>query len=194
MKTYDFNEFLNRNRIDLFTLNDAVRILGKPRHYASVFLYRNKFIRKAQKGVYYTKNATSYEVASNILNPSYISLVSALRFHNLTEQIPHILYVLSPKRHLNIKGLDGYEVRFITVKKKLMFGYYKIDGAFIAEPEKAAVDMLYLKMFTEYAEEAVESGRLDVKKFLAYAEKTGVKTVLRSAEKIVNLKNGDANA
>jgi len=169
MKTTEFNKMLRYNRIYLFTLADAARLLDKPRKYTSLFLMRNKDIKRAKKGLYFTEGATEYEVASAILNPSYISLISALRFHNLTEQMPHIIYVVSYKRHRPEPNLNGFEVEFITVKKDMFYGYEKKDGTMVATPEKAVVDMLYLNKFIEYAYEAIEEGRVNPERLLKYA-------------------------
>ncbi len=169
MKTTEFNKMLRSSRIYLFTLADAARLLDKSRKYTSLFLMRNEDIKRAEKGLYYTDGATEYEVASAILNPSYISLISALRFHNLTEQIPHIIYVVSYKRHRSVPNLNGFEVEFVTVKKGMFYGYEKNDGAMVATPEKAVVDMLYLNKFTEYAYEAIDEGRVNPERLLKYA-------------------------
>lgn len=182
MKTVEFNDMLRTNRIYLFTLADAMRLIGKPKQYTSLFLSRNKKIRMATRGLYYTEDATEYEVASAILNPSYISLISALRFHNLTEQIPHVIYVVSYKRHRPLPDLNGYGVEFVTINKRMFYGYEKIDGATVATPEKAVVDMLYLNRFAEYAYEAIEEGRVDSKKLLYYAVMSNDKRLIRAVK------------
>jgi len=178
MLTNDFNKFLERERINVFPLNYAARIIRKPLHYTTVFLSRNKFIKRATRGVYYTPNAGEYEIASSIIYPSYISLVSALRFQNLTEQIPNIIFVVSSKRHSSISDLNGYKVKFINIRKELMYGYSKIDNVFVAEPEKIVVDSFYLNIFVEFAEEIIESGNLDIPKLLRYAKRTGKQYVV----------------
>lgn len=169
MKTAEFNEMLHSKRISVFTLGDASRLIGKPRRYASLFLSRDKAVRMAGRGLYYTDDATEYEVASATLVPSYISLISALRFHNLTEQIPNIMYLVSYKRHRPLPNIDGYRLEFIAVKKSMFYGYEKSDGAMVAAPEKAVLDMLYLRRFVEYADEAIESGGVDKRRLMAYA-------------------------
>lgn len=177
MNTHEFNRFLQLNNIHMLGLNDVVKIINKPKHYATIFLSRNKELKRAENGLYYTKDATEYEVASKIVNPSYISLISALRFHNLTEQIPNVIYVVSNKRHRPINDLNGFRVEFKTIKRNLMFGYQKFDDTFVATPEKAVIDMIYLKSFIEYAEEAMESGKLSRARLNQYSEMSGEKAV-----------------
>ncbi len=189
MMTDSFNRFLEKEGINVFSLNDAARIIGKPIHYTTVFLSRDKYIKRAVRGVYYTHSASEYEVASSILYPSYISLVSALRFHNLTKQMPNIIYIVSSKRHATINDLNGYRVKFIKIRKDLMYGYSRIDNAFVADPEKIVVDSFYLNRFIEYAEETIESGTLNLSKLLKYAQLTEKQSVINRIKRSVSKNN-----
>ena len=181
MKTEEFNRILQTNGISVFSLEDASRIIGKPKHYTTVFLRRDRIVKRAANGVHYTPDASNYEIASSIVEPSYVSLISTLRFYNITEQIPNTIYVLSPKRHSSI-SIDGTRIEFVKVKPSLMFGYKKIDGAMVAEPEKAIVDMLYLGRFEEYAEEAMESRAISREKLIGFAELAGRKDLAKRIE------------
>jgi len=183
MKTYDFNGFLLKNNIHVFTLDDAARILAKDKHYSAIFLARDKWIKKAIRGIYYTPEASIYEIATSIISPSYVSLISALRFYNLTEQIPNIVYVVSKKQHKGIE-VNGTRIEFLKIKPSLMYGYAKVDDAFVADPEKAVVDMLYLGRFEEYALEAIESGKLNYEKLDRYAELSGSKKIIKTVRKV----------
>jgi predicted transcriptional regulator of viral defense system len=86
----------------VFGLNDAIKVLDTNRSYAKLFLHRcmkKGAIGRVELGIYYLKaQANEYEVASNILKPSYVSMVSALAYYGLTTQIPHVIYVVSTKR------------------------------------------------------------------------------------------------
>lgn len=184
MKSSEFNDFLAKGRIRVFRLADAARIIGKDRRYAALFLSRNSKIKSAVGGIYYTEDATEYDVASRIVYPSYVSLISALRFHNLTEQMPRIIYVLSYKRHRPVPVLNGFSVEFKEIKREMMYGYGRVDGVFVASPEKAVIDMLYLNEFVEYAEEAIDSGKLDYGLLEGYAVRSGVKTLEQRVKKL----------
>lgn len=186
MKSSEFNDFLAKERIRVFGLADAARIIGKDRKYTTLFLSRNSKIRSAVGGIYYTENATEYDIASRIVYPSYVSLISALRFHNLTEQMPHIIYVLSYKRHRPIPDLKGFRVEFKRIKKEMMYGYGRVDDVFVASPEKAVIDMIYLNEFVDYAEEAIESGKLDYPLLEEYAARSGVKTLENKVKKLID--------
>lgn len=186
MRSEALNNYLRSNGIGTFTIYDAAKIMSKPVSYASKFLANDGYVKRVERGIYYTKDATEYEVASRILFPSYISLVSALRFYNLTEQIPHVIFVVSPKRHRPIPDLEGMEVQFRVIKRPMLYGYGKVEDVFVADPEKAVVDMLYLNSFVEYAEEAVERGKVDVAKLVDYAKRSRVMSVIKKTEGMVN--------
>jgi predicted transcriptional regulator of viral defense system len=179
MRTETFNDYLRSHKISVLSVYDAAKITSMPSAYASKFLAGDRYLKRAERGVYYTKDASEYEAASRMLFPSYVSMVSALRFHNLTEQIPRRIYVIGLRQHKAVEDLNGYVVEFSKIKKELMYGYRKIDGAFVADPEKAVIDMLYLNRFVEYAEEAVESGNLDRERLERYAAQSGVKEIAK---------------
>ena len=73
MKTVDFNDWLRKKKISIFKLSTAAIILNKSKKYTQKFLSRNRFVKKLQNGIYCTLDANEYEVASNIIYPSYVA-------------------------------------------------------------------------------------------------------------------------
>lgn len=179
MRIDKLNDLLREQRVRVFSIYDASKFISKPNAYASKLLARDRYVKRVERGMYYTKDASEYEVASRVVFPSYVSLISALRFHNLTQQIPHIIFIVSPAQHRPIPDLNGFEVRFMKIQRRMLYGYGKVDDVFVADPEKAVIDMLYLNEFVDYAEETVESGRIDAAKLADYAERSGVKSVVK---------------
>ncbi len=182
MQTSAFVGFLKENRMPVFTFDDAVKILQVSRAYAKIFLHRavnNNLIGRAERGLYYLKaRSNEYEVASHMVYPSYISMVSTLRYYVLTTQIPNTVYVVSTKRHRNLKNIMGYNIVFRRIKQDMMFGYHKeADGnVFIADPEKAIVDIFYFRDINDLDTDALEKPpRIDPDKLANYAEKSGNK-------------------
>lgn len=187
MRIEELNSYLREHRISVFSVYDAAKFISKSVAYTSKFLAGDGYVRRVERGIYYTHDATEYEVASRIIFPSYVSLISAFRFYNLTEQIPHIIFVVSPSQHRPIADLNGFQVRFRVMKRSMFYGYGKVDGAFVADPEKAIIDMIYLDEFTEYAEEAVEKRDIDIKKLMAYAKKSGTKSMIKKIEAMIDV-------
>lgn len=186
MRTEEFNDYLRAQKITVFSVYDAAKIISMPFGYSSKFLAGDKYVKRAERGLYYTNDANEYEAASRILFPSYVSLVSALRFHNLTEQIPRRIYVIATRQHKPISNLNGYKVEFSKVKKALMYGYRRVDNIFVADPEKAIIDMLYLNRFVEYADEAIENERINKTKLKKYAKQSGVRSIIRRVEAMLD--------
>jgi predicted transcriptional regulator of viral defense system len=77
--------------------------------------------------------------------PAYISLQSALFHHGLIEQIPSVIYAVTPARPRRLRTPLG-TISFHRVPPELFKGFELSSGsdAKIATPEKALFDLLYL--------------------------------------------------
>jgi len=138
---------------------------------------RNNFVRWSKKGLiirlrqgYYTfpeyKGKPDYTLyfANRIYRPSYISLHSALAFYGM---IPEAVVQITSVTSLKTASFsnDFGEYSYKSVQKELMFGYDLkpiTDGQtlYLAKPEKALLDLLYLYPFYNTAQE-LENLRLD---------------------------------
>ncbi|MBU2639028.1 MAG: hypothetical protein KJ955_08705 [Nanoarchaeota archaeon] len=97
----------------------------------------------------YTLQKDPLVIASHIVWPCYISLWTALRYHNLTEQLPEVIWLITTRQKRGAIKLKNAKIRFVIVKPKFFFGYRKESyngfDIFIAEPEKAVIDALALR-------------------------------------------------
>jgi len=136
----------------VFNLKTFGEIIGKNRDYAKLVIFRLKkegLIFEIERNRY-TLNKDPLIVASNILWPCYISSWTALRYYNLTEQLPQIIYIMTTrakkKKEINF---NNTKIIFIKIKPKYFFGYKKetYNGfqIFIAEKEKAIIDSALFK-------------------------------------------------
>jgi predicted transcriptional regulator of viral defense system len=77
--------------------------------------------------------------------PAYISLQSALFHHGLIEQIPSVIYAVTPARPRRLRTPKG-TISFHRIPPELFKGFELSSGsdAKIATPEKALFDLLYL--------------------------------------------------
>lgn len=180
MKSSEILLYLLRNNITVFTTGDIARITDKPLSYAKKIITKIPGIKRAEKGVYYLERASIYEVASNIVPFSYVSALSALKFYELTTQYPIVISVMSPKKH-RIVALPPYKIEFVMLKRSLIFGYVRRGNAFVAEPEKAFLDSLYLGRYS-YIDEAlakgIENETISVSKLIKYAQQYKKKALL----------------
>jgi len=77
--------------------------------------------------------------------PAYISLQSALFHHGLIEQIPSVIYAVTPARPRRLRTPVG-TISYHRMPPELFKGFELSSGsdAKIATPEKALFDLLYL--------------------------------------------------
>ncbi len=166
------NSLLERG-IKVFRTNDIAKLLDKSRAYASLMASRSREIKKIENGKYYLKGADINEIASNIIVPSYVSLLAALSYYDLTNQILVNIMVITIKRHKPLK-IEGYGVDFVTINKSRFFGYVKVGNAYIARVEKAIIDSLYLDAvpyseLKDVLKEAMDRGLINIKILKDYA-------------------------
>ncbi len=160
----------------LFTENDVAKIVNKGSAYVRKLLYRmckEGLITRLEKGKY-TVYADPLIFASYLSIPSYLSLWTAFRYYNMTQQQPYRIFVISsvPKKPLEIQNAE-----IIFKKSKHMFGYKKERYAdfdiFMAEPEKAIIDAFLFKIPISDIVKALDEYKFNFEKLSAYAKKTG---------------------
>ncbi len=89
-----------------------------------------------------------FSIANSLKTPSYISLQSALsRLGLIPEFVPVTTSITTSRPQVIVTPLGRFEYRH--VKKNLFWGYHKLElsekqEAFVANPEKALLDLVYL--------------------------------------------------
>lgn len=165
-------------------------------------------IIRIYKGLYvlaepYRKSGLEKFCIANVLRtPSYISLQSALAYYGIIpEYVPQITSVTTGRPQMIQSPLGWFDFRHIN--KKLFHGYKKVklaqeQNAFIAQPEKALLDLIYLTPAGEKKDfiEQLRLGNLDRldKKILRDAAETSGYSKLMCAyehiEKIIDRGEG----
>lgn len=97
---------------------------------------------------YQKKHPHPFLVANHLQSASYVSLQSALSFYGLIPEVVNITTSVSTGRPERLETpLGPYEFRHI--KTALFFGYRMTElgeqSAFVASPEKALLDLIYLQ-------------------------------------------------
>ena len=83
--------------------------------------------------------------------PSYISLMTALDYYEITTQMQrNFIESIAIKRTREI-NMEGAVFNYSKINKNLYFGFLKKRGFFIASPEKAFLDALYLASLKRYS-------------------------------------------
>ena len=142
-------------------------------------------------------------IANRIKKASYISLQSALEHHGLIpEYVPSITSISTGRPEEVVTPLGSFIFRHI--KKELFSSYQLIDlgeeqSAFIATPEKALLDLLYLTSSSDKSEYLRELRlqnltNLNTNTLIELAEKSGIRKLLNAARRIETIKSRSEKA
>lgn len=104
-----------------------------------------------------------FRLANLIQSPSYISLTTALAYYERSTQVQQNFFESIAIRRTKEIQLDGTVFRYSKINDDLYFGFRKEKEFFIASPEKALLDAVYLMSCGRYALDlpALEIGRFD---------------------------------
>ncbi|GAG62184.1 hypothetical protein ES702_02788 [subsurface metagenome] len=172
-----------------FTVADLEKILELERD--SLYVTLNRLVKagvliKLRRGVYQPEfqSLELEKVANEIYYPSYLSFESALSRYGILSQIPYTLTFATTKRSKKLT-LSGREVEYRQLKKDYFFAYTIKEGIYIAEPEKAILDQLYMMSKGKGESDISEWSLVGLKKnrFLRYSKKFP-RTVQDNAKKL----------
>ena len=110
--------------------------------------------------------------------PSYISLMTALDYYDITTQVQRNYFEsISLKRTWEVQP-NGSVFRYSRIKDTLYFGFKKENGFFMATPEKALLDAVYLISLGRYAIDmsALDATRINEDEIRRMGRKFPVKT------------------
>lgn len=154
-----------------------------------------------KRGVYLLadeyRKMESYEpyIAFILKKPSYISLEKALEYHGLIPESVRVFTSLTTKRPAKFSSALGI-FAYRSIKKSLFWGYSSVtvnkQTGFIASPEKALLDLIYLngtEVSTEYLNELRLQGleKIDLEKLWKYARRFKKPKILYAAKLIKKL-------
>ena len=172
-----------------FNIDTFANITDKDKTYAKMHLNRLKnrdIVKQIQRNVY-TVQEDPIIIASRIIWPSYISLWTAFRYHNLTEQIPSNVSVITTrsKSRENIQMMNT-TIIFEKIRPSWFFGFSKIKiqgfEVFMAEPEKAIIDAVLLKKISTteiYSILQSNIKNISTKKMVDYVLRTKNKALIK---------------
>lgn len=207
MKYIDLKTLINR---PYFTNND-IRLNGLAIFKYQYDLWQKKnYIIQAKRGVYifseYKEKLSGFFIAQLIYNPSYISLESALSQYGLIpEYVPSTTSVTTRTTRLFSNDFGTFYFRHL--RNELFWGYVTIENQFekyyLAEPEKAILDYIYLNNRSIKNDADLESIRLNyekfnetinIKKFIQYAKAYDSKKILKLTKSIIKMAKENADS
>ena len=128
-----------------------------------------------RKGLYSLadKDMDIERIAAEMCYPSYFSCEWALAHHGLIHQIPYRLELMTPKRSRTL-SIGSKEISVHHLKMDLFWGYEITDGIWMATPEKAIIDILYLRRLGKKTlpVDEIRWKSVNRKKLLQFARKT----------------------
>lgn len=152
---------------------------------------------------YRRREPHSFEIANVLVRPSYVSLESALAFHGLIpEAVFSVTSVTTARPAVFETPLGRFDYRHIS--PSLLWGYAEErlgsgirSAALVAAPEKALLDLVYLRPGGDAAAflRQLRLDRLDsvdMERLRSFARRTGKPKLMRAAERIEELAAGDS--
>lgn len=142
-----FRENINKK---LFSLSDIVLLTGERRSSVSVQLSRlvsSGILDRPVRGWYANpfNTPTDEELAMVIRNPSYLSMEYALSRHGVLSQNVFTYTLVTTKLPYTFHSGDRV-FEYHQMKRSLFWGYHSEGMVLIAEPEKALLDFLYVRL------------------------------------------------
>lgn len=164
----------------LFTLNQLSLITGHRKSYAKVLagrLVKKGVIFRVERGKY-TAHEDPMLFSSHIVQPSYLTLWTALSFYGLTTQLPREIFVASRVRKWPLRFGDT-RINFIRLEP---WGFLKMPyrgmEIFVAEKEKLLLDIIATNLVP-----VAETGELieeaDTQKVMEYSLRTGNRSLIK---------------
>jgi predicted transcriptional regulator of viral defense system len=178
----DYTKLKKLNGLLYFTLEDLAGVLGIKRGSAPVLASRyvkaGLFIRLKNNFYVLDQNWSRYsrgellKIANYLQVPSYISFMSALSFYEITTQVQRDFVESASLKRSRRFTVSGKDLNYYKLKKEHYFGFERVNGLFIATPEKAFIDSIYLYSFGKYR---IDLDSLDIRKL----DKRKIKKILR---------------
>ena len=136
----------------VFSVQQLSNLIGRKRAVATVYLSRlvkAELAKRVKKGkIAFTDD--DFVIATQLVEPSYVSLDSAFLYHGMTKQVTRSIECVTTKNSFSYKGLG---IRYHKIPESLFFGYAMQKRGesyvFVAEPEKALIDGLYLNLYSK---------------------------------------------
>ena len=188
----------------IFTVEEAQALADLPPDHVNSLLYRlvqKQWLKRLERGTYLivpleagldrTWSANPFLVASYLADPCAIGYWSALSHWNLTEQLPHAVYVqTTDRKHEREKSVLGTRFVFVTLSTHRFFGLRPqwFDGhkVQVTDVEKTLVDCLDRTDLCGGIVEAAKGVRigwhereLDSDKLISYALRIGNRAVIK---------------
>ena len=157
MRIFDLNRI---NKI-YFGYEDISRVFGISLESAKVSACRyagQGILIRIKRNIYMLREnwnrmdrTEKFQIANLIQVPSYVSLMSAMDYYQITTQLQQdFIESIAVKRTKEME-IEKNTFNYSKIKQELYFGFVKEKDFFIATPEKAFLDAIYLMSLGRYS-------------------------------------------
>ena len=156
MKYNELLKFTVDSKVQIFSIEDLMKLFPNEKEESIARLVYNwlgsKKIIRLKRGIYQIsypekKIIPDMYVANRLYSPSYVSMETILSMCGIIPEIAMSVTSVTTKATRRFKNSYG-AFSYRTVKKEYFTGYYLLKERgfenFVAEPEKAVIDFLYL--------------------------------------------------
>jgi len=139
---------ITKNNIILFGVEEIKRLTkwnSNRVHNLLQSLEKKNYILRIKRNNYVITeniNENIFRIATEVIEPSYISFWTALSYYGYTEQQIRTIQLVTTKQNKSFSIL-GFKINPTTFLIKRFFDYKKTDNFVIATPEKTFIDSLY---------------------------------------------------
>ena len=142
---------------------------------------KSGLLSRVERGKY-SLSSDPFDVASQMVFPSYISFAAGLYLYGYLDQEINVIDVVSSKKHHGV-NFGGASIHFLKVDPRLIFGTKKMKHGnfyvFIGEPEKIILDILYLPRNARLNNISRTIKDANIKKLLDFARRIDSEAVYR---------------
>lgn len=144
----DVIETLRRLQKTYYTTADLAKVTGISGGSLRVFLARwtkTGLLKRIGTGLYGLPDVAPdlVQLGNEYYFPSYLSFESALARYGIQSQMPYALTFATSRRSRRLNLADT-EIEYRQLRKNLFFGYEQQGSLYVAWPEKALADLLYM--------------------------------------------------
>lgn len=159
----------------LFSYREVAKVLNIQLSSAKLLCHRyqkQKYFVRLKRDVYilaerwnYLSALELFQIANRLQVPSYISLTTALSYYGYSTQIQQGFFESVAIKRTWKRNIESTIFSYTRISDKYYFGFRRMNGIFIAEPEKALTDALYLTSIGRYGLDfsALEMSKIDLK-------------------------------
>ena len=138
-------EHLNK---PFYSIADLEKITGLSRKSLYVTLKRlvdKGILEKIGPAIYrlFTAKAPVEKIAASLYVPNYLSFESLLSRDGILNLVPYSITFATTRKTRRITVM-GRDIEFRQMKRGLFWGYEMKGGIYVAKPEKAFLDLIYL--------------------------------------------------